>query len=461
MEVLSLQLARNSIDPTKYWEDGDFLTWQFASELTETYDLATTVEDDLIYWHNGRTWSRFGEQTLRGEIRSLLRDTANRELVNEVVRNVKHQTRSRRVDIFDLPPEKLVVENGVVNLIQGEFTPLSDVSAPGTRTWLDVEYKSEAVPERFNDFLFDVLRPEDVSIMWELIGYCLYRGYPFQKAALMLGQGSNGKSTLLNAIQEFLGTGQEKLVDNVSNAELQTLAKDRFAAAGLEGKLANIAADLSDHELKYTGKFKELTGEDRIRVQRKHQDPFPLVNQATLIFSANEPPSAEDDTYAYERRWLYFDFPHTFGQEGEKEAVPQAELLEQFRKEHSGILNMAIEAFSRLWARGGFEETVYQREHDDAHERATNPAHTFAKDMIEPKEGAVLRQQDALTAFEDWCDANGKTFQGEQALKRTIRKAHHPDEGTDPQDGRYKAWFDVALVEENDEASGDQDVTGY
>lgn len=462
---MGMQLARSQIDPTKFWEDGEFMAWQFASKVSEVYEIATTVEDDKMYWHNGRTWTRFGEQTLRGEIRGLLQDTAFRELVNEVVRNVKHQTRTRRVDMFDLDPEKLVVKNGVIDLISGEYQPLEQVERPGTRTWLDVEYDPEMVPYNFQDFLFDVLHPDDVSIMWELIGYCLYRGYPFQKAALFLGGGSNGKSTLLNAIQEFLGMGDEKIVDNVSNAELQTLADDRFATADLEDKLANIAADLSSHELEHTGTFKALTGEDRVRVQRKHETPFQLVNHATLIFSANEPPRAEDETYAYERRWLYFDFPHTFGKESEddadKEAIPQRDLLDQFRDEHPGILNMAVDHFGDLWARGGFEETVYQREHEDAHERATNPAHTFAQDAIDAAEGAVLRHKDAASAFEEWCDRNNQTFQGRQALERAVRSAHAPDEGMDPDDGRYKVWFDVELVEGPGSGEGDQDVTGY
>jgi len=430
----------------EFWEGDDFQAYSFAEELAETYEIATTVENDLMYWHNGRVWHRFGEQTLRSEVRAILRDAAARELVNEVIRNVKHLTRQRRADIFDLEPEKIVVENGVVDLITGEFTPQHRYDTPGTQTWIDVEYDPEAVPDRFNDFLFDVLHPDDVSIMWELIGYCLYRGYPFQKAALFLGEGANGKSTLINALVDFLGE------DNVSTVELQDFADDRFATSDLEGKLANVAADLSDEELERTGTFKELTGGDRIRAQRKYEPSFEFKNQATLIFSANDPPTAEDNTYAYERRWLYFEFPHTFGDgEDAKDAVPQRDLLDQFREEQPGILNVAIESFGDLWDRGGFEDTAYQTEHEDAHDRVTNPAFTFAQDMIEPDEGEFLRRQNAIDAFDKWCNETGRTFQGEQALLRAVRKAHAPDEGQDPTDGRYKGWYDVTLLD------GDED----
>lgn len=450
-------LTRNKIDPTKYWEEDGFLTYQYAEEIAEVYDLATTVEDDRIYWHNGRTWHRFGDQQLRGEIRAMLRDRAGRDLVNEVVRNVRHLTRTPREDIFDLPPEKLVVENGTVDLIEGEYSHGWDT--PGTHLWVPVEYEEGVYPDAFNTFLFNILHPDDVKVMWELIGYCLYRGYPIQTAALFLGDGANGKSTLLNAIQEFLGP------DNVAAKELHELAGNKFAAADLVGKLANIGSDLSSEELENTSTFKELTGEDPISAERKHKDPFKFKNQATLLFSANQAPAADDGTYAYERRWLYFDFPHTFGGKpcgecGEiHEAAPQRDLLDQFHEEHVGILNMAIEAFGDLWERGHFPETVYQKLHDDAHDRATNSAYTFAVDEIEPAEGEVLRQSVAVDAFQLWAEESGRPVQGPDALKKAVRKAHAPDEGKDPSDKRFDAWFDVRLVG-GDGGDGDGSADG-
>jgi len=362
--------------------------------------------------------------------------------VNEVVRNVKHLTRARREEIFDLPPEKLVVENGVVDLLTGEFVHWTEFDTRGAQTWVDVTHDPDAIPDRFNDFLFEVLHPEDVSVMWELIGYCLYRGYPFQKAALLLGEGANGKSTLLNALVDFLGE------DNISTVELQEFAYDRFATADLEGKLANVAADLSSDELERTGTFKELTGGDRIRAQRKYEPAFEFENQATLLFSANNPPSADDETYAYERRWLYFEFPHTFGDEGDKEGVSQRELFEQFREEHAGILNVAIDAFGRLWERGGFEDTVWMRETDDAHERAINPTVQFVQDELIREDDTHVRIKDAYEAFVAWCDEHGEQQQGRNHFEQTVTKEFAPPTGKDPSNRTYKVWIDLRLSDE-------------
>jgi putative DNA primase/helicase len=55
---------------------------------------------------------------------------------------------------------------------------------------------------------------------------------------LCSGSGDNGKSVFLKLLKMFLGS------ENVSHASLQELSDDRFAAADMYGKLANICADL-------------------------------------------------------------------------------------------------------------------------------------------------------------------------------------------------------------------------
>ena len=89
---------------------------------------------------------------------------------------------------------------------------------------------------------------------WKIIGYLLVAITFLQKAFLLLGEGGNGKSTFLNAAIKFVGA------DNVSNVSLQQLASNRFAAASLEGKLANICADLPTTRLEDTQLFKGITG---------------------------------------------------------------------------------------------------------------------------------------------------------------------------------------------------------
>lgn len=457
----------SGVNPTDYFDgEGRFQAYSFAEAILEIYAdahpsdttaFATATDSDTLYFHDGQVWNDNGEQVLRKDCRDILTNAASRERVNEVVRNVKSLTYQDRSDIFDLPPEKLVVEDGVLDLLTGDFTPWPRLKyRPGTMTRVDVEYDPDARPEAFLGFLQDVLDHRDAPVMWEVIGYTLFRSYPFQKAIMLLGDGANGKSTLLGALRDFLGR------ENVAAVELQTLATNRFKKANLEGKLANVAPDISDEGLESTGTFKALMGGDLVDAERKYEAPFSFKNYATLLFSANQKPAAEDDTHAYKRRWVHFQFPHRFdGVEcpecEDRCHIPasQDELLDTFRDEQAGILNVAAEALRRLHERGGFEATTYDAEHgEDADDLAARPILRFVKNELVEAEGDYVRIKAAYEAYRAWATDRGHPTQGRDAFEQAVVDYHHPEPGKDPTDKRAKIWLDLALADDRDRDGG-------
>jgi P4 family phage/plasmid primase-like protien len=144
----------------------------------------------------------------------------------------------------------------------------------------------------------------------ELISYTTIAfRYPFNKAFMLLGSGSNGKSTFIRMLKDILGR------HNVTSVPLEafTSLDYRFLWSGLVGKLANVFADIPTTPLKYTGVFKILTGEDCINFDRKGKEPIQCyTNYAKLVFSANELPKTGDTSRAFFRRWVLIDFRHTF-----------------------------------------------------------------------------------------------------------------------------------------------------
>jgi phage/plasmid-associated DNA primase len=50
-----------------------------------------------------------------------------------------------------------------------------------------------------------VLKPKDIFTALQFIGYCLFRTAKYEKGALLIGKGGNGKSTFLRLIDHFLG----------------------------------------------------------------------------------------------------------------------------------------------------------------------------------------------------------------------------------------------------------------
>lgn len=185
-----------------------------------------------------------------------------------------------------------------------------------------------------------------VTLLLEIIGYTLYpHEYPFNKAILLLGEGSNGKSTFSKLLRVILGD------HNVSSLSLRDLDPrvNRFAVAELVDKLANIASEpakgLFDPTL-----FKQITGEDPVLVERKYKDPYTTTIYAKMIFTANELPRVTEDTYAFWRRWIVVEFPNRF--------QPDPGFFEKTftEDEIEGIIIAALYAFRLVMLRKSFTE---------------------------------------------------------------------------------------------------------
>ena len=102
-----------------------------------------------------------------------------------------------------------------------------------------------------------------------------------QKAILLTGDGANGKSTYLRAVLSFIGK------HNASAVSLHKLENDRFSAARLVGRLANICPDLPTTDLVSTSVFKAITGGGPLMAEYKFKDSFEFIPYARLVFSAN------------------------------------------------------------------------------------------------------------------------------------------------------------------------------
>jgi len=287
---------------------------------------------------------------IKEETDRLLGGRSRSSYINDVLRLVKIKTYKDR-ERMRCPENLIVLRNGILDLKKMELKPFTpDIFVLNQ---LPVYFDPNADCPNIKKFISEVVSPADAMVLQELTGYCLWRRYPIHKAFMLLGEGRNGKTTFLNLLKALLGE------ENVSAIALQDLS-NRFAAADLYGKLANICDDISDKDLKNTSRFKELTGKSFIRAERKFRPPFHFVNSAKLIFSANKLPRSSDDTNAFFSRWIIIPFPNKF----EEGVNADPDLLEKLTtpQELSGFLNWALKGLQRLRKNGKFSysKTVNQ-----------------------------------------------------------------------------------------------------
>jgi P4 family phage/plasmid primase-like protien len=209
-------------------------------------------------------------------------------------------------------------------------------------------------------------------LLLELLGYPSIPRYIWNYATMLVGGGSNGKSTYLRLLEDLYSP-------HVVHIGLQLLSdsSQRFAVATLRNALVNVYADLPRAPLTDSGRFKVLTGGDAITADRKFREPVSFVNGAKLFFSTNELPETHDYSFAFWRRWIVIEFPHEFPRDSTyyDRTFPE--------DDRPAVLAAAVAAFARALRRGNFAGVGTAQDYQEIWKRRTDSVYAFVMEMLE------------------------------------------------------------------------------
>ena len=371
-------------------EEGKFVPKLLADELMGEYSFVTMKDNEQIYFYMDGYYQPYATSLIKQECKARLEHTYRSNLVREVVDFIKASTfQNRTEEQANLVPLK----NGVLDLETLELKAHSPKHM--FFNLLPIEYDPNAACPKIKQFLGEITATEeDVTLLLEVVGYCLYRDYVIAKSLMLVGEGANGKSTFLALAKTFLGH------ENVSGRSLQDLEEHRFAKADLHHKLANIYSDLPDKALYRTGTFKMLTGGDLITAEKKFMNSFNFVNYAKLLFSCNKVPEAYDDTSAFFRRWLILVFPNQFvGDTCDPYILAKLTSSEEL----SGLLNLVLDALKKLLKRGTFSYSKTTEELKEDYIRKSSPIAAFIMDCLEVDVDAFIEKKALYKVFTAYC----------------------------------------------------------
>jgi P4 family phage/plasmid primase-like protien len=319
--------------------------------LMDMYHFRTMSDTKEIYHYDESKgiYVSGAEIIIESQAELMTNGTVSTSTVNEAMNHVRRRTYTNRAEFDTREPHILNVQNGLLNIDTLELKEHSPDQL--SLVQLPIRYDPAAKCPRILKFLGQVLHPQDVFTAMQIIGYCLYKTAEYEKAVMLVGSGSNGKSVFLKIIEALAGS------QNTSHIALQDLDKDRFAAAGLYCKMVNTFADLKQLKLTSSGNFKMLVSGDSIRAQNKFKDPFSFRNYAKLIFSANKIPESDDETYAYYRRWLILEFEKIFDEARDTRLIDKLTVPEEL----SGLLNLTLIALKKLRNDNGFKDISVEK----------------------------------------------------------------------------------------------------
>ena len=359
-------------DSSRFFDEkGSLKVKSLSNALLEKYHFFALSDTLETYVYKNGVFVPEAERLISTEVQALLGEKSKKHYQAEILNYIQHETLISRNDIYR--------GSRFINLMNGVYDRESKVLLPHDPkyrfiTQIPVFFDINATCPAIEKFMQDVLKPDDVGVIYEFIGYCLIPDTTVQKAVMLIGKGQNGKSKLLSLIGSFIG------LNNTSRESLHSLEKDPYSTAELHGKLVNIFPDLADQSLYDNQCFKMLTGdEDQVRARKIYCEPFRFKNTARLIFSANHVPPVPRGDYAYFRRWILLEFPNQF--EGSKK---DPNILEKIttERELSGLLNIVLKSLDDLTQGGEYSYKLTTAEVEKMYRINSDPVAVFADECL-------------------------------------------------------------------------------
>lgn len=396
-DELEVILRDEAFQKPVFFCDKTFLFDRFATWLKNTYHVVK-INNQLHIYQNGIY--------VEGENLG----TVIRENIPNIKKNQKAEVFDCLRDITECKTQAdaryIAFRNGVLDIVTGQMQSFSpDLVITNQIPW---DYNPEAYSELADDTLNKLACGDQPirALLEECIGYCFYRANDYKKSFMLTGKGNNGKSTFLDCVKAILGDG------NISALDLKELG-DRFSTSMMFGKLANIGDDIGDDFLQgsQVATFKKVVSGNRIKAERKGQDPFEFNPYVKLLFSANDIPRMKDKTGAVLNRLVIIPFNARFTKylpsgEIDPDYNPKIryELVEQSSVEY--LIRVGVEGLKRIIENQGFSKSDATEQMAEEYDLMNNPIKGF---FAEQDEGYIFREtvQDIFTRYQLYCNDCG------------------------------------------------------
>lgn len=290
-----------------------------------------------------------------------------------------------------MPPPRRADDVTLINMLNGTLEmrldgtcTLREFRASDFLTYqLPFAYDPPATSTAWQKFLQQVQPDlERQAILAEFIGYSFVptSQLKLEKALLLTGGGSNGKSVFFDVQCAVLGG------HNIISYELHALSEEHNRA-GLQNALLNYASEISPGKID-SGYVKTLISGERIQARLKYGNPFMMENYAKLAFNCNKLPHVPEHTHAWFRRLLIVPFEVTID-----DAQQDRDLAKKLiSTELPGIFNWVLDGLRRILSARGFSESravkaavqKYKSESDNVFEFMNEQGHAPTKAIDAP-----------------------------------------------------------------------------
>ncbi len=293
---------------------------------------------------------------------------------------------------------KINLKNGTLAFCEGQAIIKPFCQDDFFRYQLPFVFDPQATCPRFDKFLDRVLPDKKCQdLLLEMLAYCYtsHKDLNLEKALLIYGSGSNGKSVLWNIVVELLGK------ENVSSYSLHSICSKENARAQLSGKLLNYSSELG-------GKFepdvwKKLVSGEPVEARFLFKDIFLISGYGKFFFNTNTLPKDVEQNDAFFRRLIILPFNERI-----TEHEMDIQLFDKLKVECSGIFNKTLVALDRLYKAQRFTQSDIADNELEQYRKSSNNVKIFVEDELWSKsQKNKMLLKNFYRNYTEYCNENG------------------------------------------------------
>lgn len=390
--------------------------YEVADYVVKQYNYVTYAGNGYFKDENGDYIS--DEQ----KIKKIIYDVCNREVTTGYVDEVLAQM-GLVGKIID-PDEifKIKLNNGY--LMDGQFVPIvTDEFSPFK---IDIDYKVDAKPVKLVDDYINHLTKDDEdyrNLLLEVLGHTLVVNPEFKrllaKFFIFIGEGGNGKGTLLQIIKTILNP------KNVTGMSISELSDERYLSS-FKGKLANLGDDLQDQSIndKDMKVLKNITTCDYMSTRELYKQSETMQFTGSLIFTSNHLIKSFEKGKSYKRRVMWLPM-YTVVKEENKDPLFISKLTSKESLEY--WMKLIVDGYKRLYQNNGFTKSDIVDKFNIKYHEENNPYLDYINDY--EKEYFIDKPvRDVYDDVEAWCEDNAIKF-SQKMFRETMKEIHRLEGG--------------------------------
>lgn len=299
-------------------------------------------------------------------------------------------------------------DNGTVNLKTGELQKHNKKDM--ITKMVPINYNKDARCDFWNgtfDLVFDKNK-ELITFMQKALGYSITGSVDERCFFICWGEsGANGKSTILETVQDIMGIGYAQMSDMVVITSSTTDNRVSSSLAKLQGARFVSMNEAEENQKLSEALVKQLTGGDTVQACFKYKNPFEYKPIFKLWIRTNEKPIIRSQNNSIWDRIKLIPFEKSIPKEAR---LPRSDVDAKLLEEREGILAWLVQGAMMWLNEGSLSDPSEVSAAVHGYRTDSDIVRVFIEECAEEHSAHKVKSSDAYQAFVGWSRDAGERY---------------------------------------------------